>query len=126
VPSALSRERDFIALPPFRQCRASNKSPQQAAHTLQDAAQQPEDARQEATHRPAEAAKNSHLQLLVELRDPGTQKIGPNTRASDSRAATGHEPRPKAAPNTIGTSLAHSESVGSVPPIADAPYRLTW
>jgi hypothetical protein len=46
----------------------SNKSPQQAADALKDAAQQPEDAGQEPTYCTAEAAKNSHLRLLFELR----------------------------------------------------------
>ena len=45
----------------------SKESTQQAADALKDAAQQPEDAGQEATYCTAEAAENSHLQLLFKL-----------------------------------------------------------
>ncbi len=45
----------------------SKESTQQAADALKEAAQQPEDAGQEATYCTAEAAENSHLQLLFEL-----------------------------------------------------------
>jgi short-subunit dehydrogenase len=47
------------APPPER--GSSNKPSQEAADSLQHAAQQPEDPRQKATNGPAKAPKNSHL-----------------------------------------------------------------
>ena len=54
------REREACGVVPA----VLKQSPQEAAETLYEATQQPEDAGQKATHRAAKAAKNAHPTTL--------------------------------------------------------------
>jgi hypothetical protein len=76
------RSRHLIAPYALRGKAHSKKSSQKASDALYHAAQQAENASQEAAYCTAEAAENSHIQLLSNSRGSGTQDIGPDSRGS--------------------------------------------